>query len=159
MTDPVFERLRQAASANGRSSVRPEDIEGLKQTASNIKVTAITLNQKAWSPVVPIPDVKALSNDRRDRRAAQEYRRELAQIGATATKIGVAVQAVQMVNTYVVHSVDQGQEEMMDILYSKTRHEGMNELVASVVSQSLQQMVAQMMALSEHHFKRQMENL
>jgi len=151
----------EQAYSQGRrkQSVRPEDVEGLKRAASNIKVPAITLNQKAWSPVVSVPEVKALSGDRRDRRAAKELRRELAQIASTATKAGVVLQATRSVNTYVVHSVDKGQEDMMDILYSKTRHEGMNELVASVISQSLQSMVAQMMAVAEHHFKRQMENL
>jgi hypothetical protein len=159
MTDPVFERLRQGPSSNGKSSVRPEDVEKLKQTASNVSVPAITVNQRVWMPTVPVPEVKALSNDRRGRREAADVQRELARTAVIATKIGVAMQAVRSVNSFVVYSVDQGQEEMMDILYGKTRHEGMNELVASVISQSLQQMTAQMLALSEHHFKRQMENL
>ena len=159
MTDPVFDRLRQGASTNGKSAVRPEDVEKLKQTASNVVVPAVSLNQRVWMPMVPVPEVKALSNDRRGRREAADVQRELARAAVIATKIGVAMQAVRSVNSFVVYSVDQGQEEMMDILYSKTRHEGMNELVASVISQSLQQMIAQMLALSEHHFKRQMENL
>ena len=159
MSDPVSERLRTGASSNGKGSVRPEDVEQLKQMASNIVMPAVSLSQKVWTPMVPIPEVKALSNDRGDRRAAREFRRELAHIASTATKVGVAMQAVRSVNTFVVHSVDQTQEDMMDILYSKTRHDGMNELVASVISQSLQQTAVEMQAMAEHHFKRQMENL
>jgi putative N-acetylmannosamine-6-phosphate epimerase len=70
MTDTVFERLRQGPSSNGKSSVRPEDVEKLKQTASNVSVPAITVNQRVWMPTVPVPEVKALSNDRRGRREA-----------------------------------------------------------------------------------------
>jgi hypothetical protein len=159
MSDGMGERVRQDATGSTKSGVRPEDVEKLKHAASSISVPAVSLNQRVWMPTVSVPEVKAVSNDRRDRREATEVRRELARIAATATKAGVAMQAVRSVNTYVVYSADQGQEEMMDILYSKTRHEGMNEMVASVISQSLQQMVAQMMALAEHHFKRQMEVL
>lgn len=159
MGDDVFERIRQRPGANGKSGVRPEDVEHLKQTASSVTVPTVVVNQRAWAPIIAVPDIKPLSNDRRDRNAAKELRRELGRIAAHATRAGVAMQATRSVNSYIVYSIDKGQEEMMDLLYSKTRYEGMNELVASVISQSLQQMVAQMIAISEQHFKRQMEEL
>lgn len=159
MGDDVFERIRQRPGANGKSGVRPEDVEHLKQAASSVTVPTVAVNQRAWAPIIAVPDVKPLSGDRRDRNAAKELRRELGQIAAHATRAGVAMQAARSVNSYIVYSVDKGQEEMMDLLYSKTRYEGMNELVASVISQSLQQMVAQMIAISEQHFTRQMEEL
>jgi hypothetical protein len=58
-----------------------------------------------------------------------------------------------------VHTIHRAQEEMMAILFSHTRHEGMNEFMAQVVGQALQLTVAQTMALAEHHGKRQMEEL
>jgi hypothetical protein len=159
MSDEVYERLRQRVSGNGRSAPRPEDVEQLKQAAGGIQLPAIAVNPRAWTPSIAVPEVKALSNDRRDRREALEARREMAQLARTSIKIGVAIQAVQGVNTYAVYAVDQTQEDMMEILHSRTRYEGMNELVASVISQCLQQTIAQTLALAEHHFKRQMEAL
>ena len=98
-----------------------------------------------------------MSNDRQDKRLAKETQRELARIVADTLRTNTMAQSIRVVNTHIVNSVDQGQEQMMEILYSHTRHEGMNEMLASVISQSLQHMVAQLMALSEAHYRRLME--
>ncbi|NLE95961.1 MAG: hypothetical protein GX600_09850 [Dehalococcoidia bacterium] len=157
MGDSGFDRSQRRPGADGKSGIQPEDVEQLKQSAKNIVVPTVTVNQRVWAPTIAIPDVKPLSSDRRDRNAAKEFRRELAPVTQHATRAGLAIHASRAVATYVAYSIEQGQEEMMDLLYSKTRHEGMNELMASVISQCIQQMVVQMFAVSEHHFKRQME--
>lgn len=157
--DDILEMLRQRLEANGKDSIRREDVEKLRQATGGLTLPAITVNQRAWLPSIPVPDIKPISTGRRDRALATDMRRDLMQISYQATKAGVAVQAVRSVNTYVVYSVDQAQEEMAEILYGRPRHEGMSELMASVISQVLQQMIAQMHTISEHHFKRQLEVL
>jgi hypothetical protein len=156
MSEDVFERIRRGLGSQESGATQRGD--GL-HSPKDIKLPAVSLSQRVWSPSVPVPEVKALSNDRRGRREASEMQRELARIATQATKFGVALQAVRSVNTFVVYSADQGQSDMMEILMGRSRHEGMNETMAAVVLQSLQQMIAQMLALAEQHFKRQMEAL
>jgi len=158
MTEDVYERIRQGLGANGAGSAQGAAADGL-HSPKDVKLPAVSLNQRVWTPTVSVPEIKPFTNDRHGKREASEMQRDLARIATQATKFGVAMQAVRSVNTYVVYSVDQGQADMMEILMNRSRHEGMNETMAAVVSQSLQQMIAQMLALAEHHFKRQMEAL
>ena len=160
MSDPLFERVRRGAIRQGKSLLRPEDVEKIRKIASDVTVPAAARNQKALPCMVSIPDVKALSSDRGDRREARELRRDLARIAAFVVKAGLAMQAVQSVNTFVVHTVDQAQEDMMSILMDgANRYEGGDEVIAAVVSQSLQQTIIETQAIGEIHFKRQIENL
>jgi hypothetical protein len=159
MSEDVFERLRRSVGSNGQSTVNPEDVEKLKKAATGINVPMVSLNQKTYMPMVPVPEIKAISRDRRGRREADEARRQLARIAWNATRTGVAIEAIRSVNTFAVHSLDRTQEETMGILFGHTRHEGMNEFMAQIVGQVLQLTVAQVMALAEHHGKRQMEEL
>ena len=155
MSQDVFERAKHRWGANGQGDV---DQEQLKRSAAGISLSPISVESKAHSGALVEPEVHPRGRDRRSRRDAQEEQRELGAIVRTARKIALMQDAVRAINTHVVYTIDQGQEEMTDVLYSKTRHEGMNELLAEVISQSLQQMVAQNLALAELHFKRQTEN-
>ncbi len=159
MSEDVFERLRRNVGSNGQSTVNPEDVEKLKKAATGINVPMVSLNQKTYMPMVPVPEIKAITGDRRGRREADDARRQLARIAWNATRSGVAMEATLSVNTFAVHTVHRAQEEMMAILFGHTRHEDMNEFLAQVVGQALQLTVAQVMALAEHHGKRQMEEL
>lgn len=159
MSEDVFERLRRNVGSNGQSTVNPEDVEKLKKAATGINMPMVSLNQKTYMPMVPVPEIKAITGDRRGRREADEARRQLARIAWNATRSGVAMEATLSVNTFAVHTVHRAQEEMMAILFGHTRHEDMNEFMAQVVGQALQLTVAQVMALAEHHGKRQMEEL
>jgi hypothetical protein len=156
MSDDFFDHGAWDARRTG--TISPEEVEKLKKSPGGIKVALRALTKPAWSPGLSVPEVKAISNDRQGKRLAKEQQRDLSRIVAETVRTSVLLQSVRVVNTHVVYSADQGQEQMMEILYSHTRHEGMNELVASVISQSLQHMIAQMMAVSESHYKRLMEN-
>jgi hypothetical protein len=155
----VLERIKQAAQNDGQAAGDAGDSEPVRQAATGVKLPAISVNPRVFNSSVSVPEIKPLSNDRYDRREAHAAQRQLARVALKATQFGVAMQAVRSVNTYVVYAADQGQEDMMDILYSKTRYEGMNEMLSQVIGQSLQQMVAQMLALAEMHYKRQTEEL
>jgi hypothetical protein len=155
----VLERLKQAAGNEGQQAAAPSGAEPSRQAATGIKLPAIVVNPRVFNSSVSVPEIKPLSHDRHDRREAHDAQRQLARVALKATQFGVAMQAVRSVNTYVVYAADQGQEDMMDLLYSKTRYEGMNEMLSQVIAQSLQQMVAQMLALAEMHYKRQTEEL
>ena len=156
MSQDVFERAKHRWGVNGQGDV---DQKHMKRSAADVSLSPISVESKAHSGALVAPEAHPLGRDRHSRREAQEIQRKNGKIVSTAQTIALAQDAVRAVNTHVVYAIDQGQEEMMDVLYSKTRHEGMNELLAEVISQSLQQMVAQTLALAELHFKRQTENL
>jgi hypothetical protein len=159
MAEDVFEKQRQFERENGKRSVSPEDVETLKRAVSNTKVPIGSLSQRTYLPMVSVPELKPITNDRKGRREADEARRQLGKIALNATRTAVAVEAVRSVNTFVAHTLNRTKDEMMDILNSPTRYEEMNEFMAGATGRLLQLTEAQLMGLAEHHGKRQMENV
>ena len=159
MAENVFEKQRRDARDNGQRSVSPEDVEKLKQAATDTQVPIGSLSQRTHLPMVPIPEMKPVTNDRKGRREADEARRQLGKIAFNATRTAVTAEAIRSVNTFVHYTLNRTQDEMMDVLYSYTRHEGMNEFMAGATGRLLQLTEAQLIGLAEHHGKRQMENL
>ena len=157
MSDEVYERIRRRAGANGQDEENPQ--QAAKQSATGVELPPMALEKRAYTGSISLPEIRPYGRDRRSRREAEEARREIGRMVHKAIKARVVMDAVRTVTTYSLCSIDQAQEEMMDLLYAKERHEGMNELVAQVIAQSIQQMIAQTMALAELHYKRQTEEL
>ena len=157
MTGEVYERIRRREGANGQGEANRQG--PLKQSATGIRMPPMALEKRAYTSSVSVPDVRPLGRDRRSRREADETRRELGHMAHTAVKVRFVIDAQRTISIHGIHSIDQAQDEMMDVLYSKERHEGVNELLAQVIAQSVQQLVAQTMALAELHYKRQTEAL
>lgn len=157
MTENVYERIKRATGSNGQNDSAGADRQ--KQPPGSINMPALAVVQKVYNTAITVPEIKALSNDRRSRREAHEAQRELGQIALRSAKFGVAMEAVRSVGTYAVASFDRGQEDVMEVFHSKSRYPEMNEMMGQVVAQSLQQMAAGILALAELHIKRQTEEL
>lgn len=156
MTTDVRERLKQIANGNGQA---PSSEEDLKKQPSNVPVSVLVPSEATNAPMsaLHLPDLKPVTNDRAGKRMLQEAQRDMGRVVYQTVKTGMTIESIRKVNTHVVYAVDQGQEEMMQLLYSHARHEGMNEMLGEVIGQRLQHMLAQMAAISEAHFKRLME--
>ena len=150
------ERTRHKHSANGQDT---RDAERLKQSAVGVVVPSVKLGKPAYGEGLVIPDVPPTSQDRHGKRDARETQRSVGRTVHQAIKIKAVMDTVRTINVYSVYSIDQGQDQMMDLLYSRDRHEGMNDLLAEAIGQSLQQMAAQTRALSELHYKLQTERM
>ena len=134
--------------------------ESWHEAASESLVPVVSFKQNSQASLrVVVPEIKALSSDRRDRRAAKEGRRELARAAFQATKAGMAMQAIQAVNVFAVQCFDNTQDEVMKIMFSRERHPNMNEAVAQMAQQMIQLTGAQYGAIAENRGKRQMEEL
>ena len=154
MNDEVYERIRRRAGANGQ-----DPRQAPRQSAIGVELPPMALEKRTYTGSISLPEIRPYGRDRRSRREADEARRDLGRMVYRSIKVRVAMEAVRTVSTCGVHSIDQAQEEMMDILYAKDRHEGMNELLAQAIAQAIQQVTAQTLALAELHYKRQTEDL
>ena len=157
MSDEVYERIRRRAGVSGQDE--QERQESARQSATGVRLPPMALEKRAYTGSISLPEIRPYGRDRRSRREAEEARREIGRMVHKAIKARVVMEAVRTVGTYGVHSIDQAQEEMMEILYARERHESMDELMAQVVAQAVQQVTAQTLALGELHYKRQTEEL
>jgi hypothetical protein len=155
MTENVQERRKYSVGSNGQGDSEGVRYERTAQSSSKASLPPIVFEKKSHSSALAVPEIRALDRDRQSRREAQQTQRELARIAREGIVHRMKIQAVLAVTTYVVEAVDQAQEEMMNIYHSKTRHEGMDEVLAQTIAQSLQQMGSQALALSELHYKNQ----
>ena len=157
MTDNVHERIRRLAGSNGQGETGTSSSG--KQAPGRLDLPSLAMVQKVYTTSISVPEIRPTGHDRRSRREAQEAQRELNLIALRAAKSGQAIDASRAVTTYALHSFDRGQEEVMDIYHGRSRYPEMNEMMGQVVAQSLQQMAAGILALSELHIKRQTEEL
>ena len=157
MSEEVYERIRRRAGINGQDGENPQHPP--RQSATGILLPPMTVEMTAYTGSISVPEIRPYGRDRRSRREADEARREAGRMVHKAIKARVVMDAVRAVTTYGAYSIDQAQEEMMEMLYAKERHEGMNEMMAQVIAQAVQQVIAQTLALGELHYKRQTEEL
>ena len=146
-------RHRQSSDRHDR------DVESLKQSAMGVVLPSVTLGKPAYVDGLTGSEITPTSQDRHGKREARDTQRAVGRTEHEAIKIGAKIDAIRRINIYGVYSIDQGQDQMMDLLYSRDRHEGMNDLMAQMVAQTIQQMTAQTMALSELHYKLQTERM
>lgn len=157
MNSELYDRIRRQEGSNGSGYAERQG--PAKQSAVGVRLPPMAIEKRAYTGHMSLPEIRPTGQDRRSRREAEEAQRQVGYMVNQALQARVAIEAVRNVSTYMVYSIDQAQEDMTDLLYAKERHEGMNELLAQVIAQSIQQLVAQTMALAELHYKRQTEAL
>jgi hypothetical protein len=153
------ERLKQSPGGNGQGAPGLDPSQRVRQAPDSIGVPAVAPARKMYAAAVTVPEIKTLGRDRHSRRVAAEQQQKLGQIVFEATKIGLAMRSVQAVTACAVNTMDQIQEDVMDIYYQRDRDPGMNELMNRVSVHHLQQTEVKIGVLTDLHFQRLTELL
>ncbi len=158
MMGDLFQRTAQASQS--ADTIDPADVEKWKKSPDNIKMlVALATSQSAVNSGVSIQEITPVSSSRQDKKAAKDIERAQAGMSGELAKAGMAIQVILRMNAYVMYAVQQAQDDITQVVYGYKRHEGMNEFVAAVGSQNLQDTAAEVMAVKGQCFKRVMERL
>jgi hypothetical protein len=107
-----------------------------------------------YTAVVPVPKVEPFASDRGSRKLARQQEQKLGEIAFEALKVGLAMRSVQAVTACAVSTMDQIQDDVMNIYYQRDREQGMNELINRVAVHHLQQSEVKIGVLTDLHFQR-----